>query len=126
MEEVFKKEGIKRIERIRKKTEFKKIFNSATKINSEKINIYYSKNKSEISRFAVVTSKRLGNAVVRNKIKRSIREVYRRQKGYFHKGIDWIFVPQGKWEKINYLETKRLLLDVIKGIKEGKNFINTG
>ena len=118
MKSVLKKEGVNRFERIRKKREFEEIFGSAKKINLDGLRIYYTKNKMDVSRFTVVASRKVGNAVVRNRLKRVIREVYRRHKNIFGEGIDWIFVPKGKWERINYSYIERKLLDVIKGIKK--------
>jgi len=118
MKVVLKKEGIKRVERIRKKAEFEGIFRSAKRVNKKNLRIYYTLNKRNISRFAVVTGRKLGKAVLRNRLKRIIREIYRRNKRLFGNGIDWIFIPKGKWEIISYSYIERILLDVINGIEE--------
>ena len=119
---MYKKEGIDKREIIKKRSQFIKIFKNSKRIESEKIRVYFTANKEDkgISKFSVVTGRKLGKAVVRNRIKRIIKEVYRKNKEYFGRGIDWIFIPQGKWEKMNYNNTERLLLDVIKGIKKKK------
>jgi ribonuclease P protein component len=119
---MFKKEGISKREVIKKRAQFIKIFKNCKRIDSEKIRIYFTgdRNEIDISRFSVVTGKRLGKAVLRNRIKRVIREIYRKNKEYFGRGISWIFIPQGKWEKIDYNKTERLILDVIKGITKNK------
>lgn len=118
MKVVLKKEGIKRVERIKKKAEFEEIFRSAKRVNKKNLRIYYALNGSNISRFAVVTGRKLGKAVLRNRLKRIIREIYRRNKRHFGNGIDWIFIPKGKWEIISYSYIERILLDVINGIEE--------
>ena len=115
-----KKEGVNSKERIKKKSQFVSIFKNGKKIDIKKLKIFYAKNNINISRFTIVTSKKLGSSVQRNRIKRIIKEVYRRNKEYFGKNMDWIFIPQGKWEKINYHDTERFLLDVIKGIEKKK------
>ncbi|MGA1790782.1 MAG: ribonuclease P protein component [bacterium] len=118
MKGVLKKEGIKRVERIRKKAEFEKIFRSARRVNKKNLRIYYTHNDRKFSRFAVVTGRKLGKAVLRNRLKRIIREIYRRNKRLFGNEIDWIFIPKGKWEIISYSFIERILLDVINGIEE--------
>ena len=118
MRDVLKKEGIKGVERIRKKAEFEKIFRSANRVNKRNLRIYYAFNEKRISRFAVVTGRKLGKAVLRNRLKRIIREIYRKNKRIFGNGIDWIFVPKGKWEIISYSYIERILLDVVNGIEE--------
>ncbi|MGA1841378.1 MAG: ribonuclease P protein component [bacterium] len=122
MKKMFKKEGIDKREIIKKRAQFIKIFKKCKRIDSENIRIYFTENENEkeISRFSVVTGKKLGKAVLRNRVKRIIKEVYRKNKEYFGMGINWIFIPQGKWEKIKYNNAERLILDVIKGIKKKK------
>jgi len=124
MKGVLRKEGIKRIERIRKRGEFEEIFRSAKRVNRENLRVYYALNKRNISRFAVVTGRKLGKAVLRNRLKRIIREIYRRNKSVFGNGVDWIFIPKGKWEVVNYSYIERILLDVINGIEERNRIKN--
>jgi ribonuclease P protein component len=123
MQGKFKKAGINKKERIKKKAHFLSIFKNGERIDKKKLKIFFTKNDRNISRFAVVTSKRLGSSVQRNRIKRIIKEVFRRNKEYFGKNMDWIFIPQGKWKKISYHDTERFLLDVIKGIEKKKRII---
>jgi len=120
-----KKEGIHQKERIRKRSEFNQVFRSARRIETSEIRIYCSENKMEISRFAVVTSRKLGNAVIRNRIKRILKEIYRRNRKCFGKGMDWIFIPKKTWDKIDYFHSKRMILDAISGIKRDKRFFKT-
>ena len=122
MKIMVKKEGISKEERIKKKSQFIRIFRSGNRIESEKLRIFYKNNSSGISKFSIVTGKKLGRAVYRNRIKRVIKEVFRKNKEYFGEGINWIFIPREKWEKTDYYSTERLILDVIKGI-EKKNKI---
>lgn len=120
-----KKESINKEEKIKSKSEFIRVFKIGKKIESEKLKIYFKKDYINISRFSIVTSKKLGNAVQRNRIKRVIREVYRKNKEYFEGGINWIFIPRGKWEKIDYYTTERVILDAIKGIEKKKKILKT-
>ena len=120
---MFRKEGIKKIERLRKRSEFKKILKEAKKIKTEILSIYWSGNIDNKSRFAIVASRKLGKAVLRNKIKRKIREIYRKNKGIFHKGIDLIIIPHGRWEEIDYWKSEKILKDAIKGIKKVNSFL---
>ena len=113
---------IRKRERIRKRSEFIQIFKNGKRIDTCNFRIYIGKNELRISRFAVVTGKKLGNAVVRNRIKRLVKEVFRRNKAYFGNEIDWIFIPKGSWEDIGYFHTKRIIMDAICGIKMDKRF----
>lgn len=123
MEYLKGREKIGEEERIRKRSDFQNIFKSAKKLNKNFLTIYWSSNRIQYSRFAVITSKKFGNAVRRNRVKRIIREVYRKNKESFGKGIDWIILPKGDWQRIDYWQAERLILDAIK--KVSKNNIKT-
>lgn len=59
--------------RIKKSYEFKEIINKRRFIKFVTFNVYYKKSELSYSRFGLSVSKRLGNAVTRNKIKRRLR-----------------------------------------------------
>lgn len=46
-------------------------------------------------RFGLVTSKRLGNAVIRNRIRRQMREIIREHRAEIAPG--WVFVTIARW-----------------------------
>ena len=112
-------EKIKSEERLKKRLEFERVFKQGRKKGTRKYNIYWAKNKRVSSRFAVITSKGLGKAVLRNRIKRIIREIYRRNKEVFCGEIDWIIIPKGNWETIDYRKEEKFIIDVVGKIKKG-------
>lgn len=46
------------------------------------------------ARLGIAASKRLGNAVARNHVKRLVRESFRRQRAGLPRGTDWVIVPR--------------------------------
>jgi|APSaa5957512535_1039671.scaffolds.fasta_scaffold402247_1 ribonuclease P protein component len=57
------------------------------------------KNKCGICRVAFVFSRKRGNAVLRNRFKRRIRELIRRQ-DFKDTGLDFLCIPSGSLQKI--------------------------
>jgi ribonuclease P protein component len=54
------------------------------------------------SRLGVTVGKRIGSAVRRNRIKRVVREVFRRNKALFPAGCDVVFVARPGAEHLDY------------------------
>ncbi len=63
---------------IRKSTEFSEIINNGVLKQSQYFKVYFL--PSEINRVGFAVSRKFGNAVCRNQIKRRMREIYRKNK----------------------------------------------
>lgn len=60
-------------------------------------------------RFGFSISKKTGKAVVRNRIKRVLKEICRLNSGWFRAGYDYIIIPRRDAVKRNYHELKEEL-----------------
>lgn len=56
--------------------------------------LYVKKNEGQTLKAGFIVSKRLGSAVVRNRIKRLMREAFRKQKNLFGEGISLVFLAR--------------------------------
>lgn len=82
--------------RLHLKKDFKFIFASGNKLQRAGLVLWWVKNVDSLSgvRFAVVVSKKLGSAVVRNRCKRFLREAFRQYKHNFLSGTMIIVSPR--------------------------------
>jgi ribonuclease P protein component len=81
-------------ERIRKKKEFLALYKTGSRYRGKHFHLVYRANSFEFPRLAVVVSKKVGNAVTRNKIKRRIRALFRRNKSLFKKPMDVVLIAK--------------------------------
>lgn len=106
MEEIIKTQSIKN------DYEYRRIYRRGKSFVNPAVVIYILKNKKKINRIGITTSRKIGNAVKRNRDRRIIREAYRQLEGEIALGYDIIFVARGK---TNSLKTQELLR-AVRGI----------
>ncbi len=98
------------MESLKKNKEFKRVYNNGKSHATRNLVIYYLKREDlENNRYGLSVSKRIGNAVVRNKLKRRLREVIRDfEKEYnFDKSYDIIFIARNPVVDLDYRGIKR-------------------
>jgi len=64
--------------RIRRKSEFQRVFEAGQRVHGRFLTLIAAPNQTGTARLGIVASRKLGDAVQRNRAKRLIREVFRR------------------------------------------------
>lgn len=100
--------------RIRKNEEFSKIVANKESIASGSFVLYYIEAKEEYARIGISVSKKMGNAVVRNKIKRQIRMMLNEVYDYKSGKLDLIIIARNKYLNNTYNDNKNDLEKLIK------------
>ena len=81
-----------RAERVRRRPDYQRVYDSGVKVHSPFFTLFALANPSPVGRLGIAATRKLGGAVVRNKAKRLIREVFRRNK--IAPGFDIVIVPK--------------------------------
>jgi ribonuclease P protein component len=101
---------------IKKNIDFQQVFEKGHSINGRYLVVYFLHNQQGFHRFGFCVGRKLGPAVIRNRVKRRlrevIREVYRKQdsperdekSGYWenHSGLDIVLVARKQVINANY------------------------
>ena len=74
---------------------FQRLYHSSGQANSYLV-LYARKNRTNTNRVGITVSKKLGHAVVRNRVRRRLREVYRLNEAQFQCGWDIVVVARTK------------------------------
>jgi ribonuclease P protein component len=80
--------------RIRSRPQFDAVFSRRLRASDPCMTLYAAPNAEGFARLGVAVSRRTGNAVFRNRIKRRLRDVFRRSRGLLPVGVDYVVVPQ--------------------------------
>ena len=83
---------MKKHETIKKHSEFSYLINNSKFIKNDEYIIYYDDNQYNKNRFGIAISKKIGTAVVRNKLKRQTREIINKLKSLFKNNRDYIIM----------------------------------
>ncbi len=92
-------------ERIRKNREFLALYKTGGRYRGRSFHVVFQENPLGFSRVAVVVSGKVGNAIVRNRIKRRVRALFRRNKALIRKPMDMIFIARGEAADLSGPET---------------------
>ena len=79
-------------ERIKTRAHFQQIYQKGTRVHGRYSTVFVFANRLPIGRLGIAATKKLGGAVERNRAKRLIREVFRRNK--VAPGFDVVVIPK--------------------------------
>lgn len=102
------------MERLRKNKDFRRVYSRGKSYATYNLVLYKNTNEMDINRVGFSISKKIGKAVVRNKIKRRLKEIVRFKKIDI-KGYDLVFIARKPIIKLNYDQLER---DVVKLFKK--------
>ena len=80
---------------------FRRLYATAGYANGYLV-LYAKRNRTETNRVGVTVGKKLGHAVVRNRVRRRLREVYRLNEAQFTPGWDIVVVARSRCIKADF------------------------
>ncbi|MBM4271541.1 MAG: ribonuclease P protein component [Deltaproteobacteria bacterium] len=89
-------------ERIRKRNDYLTVYQQGARSNSQHFTVIAYKNQVGISRLGVTVSKKVGDAVQRNRIKRLLREFFRLNKSRFSTPQDIVIIAKKDASSLTY------------------------
>lgn len=99
--------------RLRKDTQFRKVYKKGRSYGNSLMVLYVHKNKLDYNRVGFSVSKKVGNSVKRNKVKRRMKEIYRLNVDKFKNGFDLIFIPKKSTAESSYLDIQSAMLHLL-------------
>jgi ribonuclease P protein component len=102
------------VERLRHPREFQRVFQHGKKLVAPTFVLYILPTSASHSRLGLAVSKRVGKAVVRNRIKRRLRELFRQHKTLLQPAYDVVFVARREAAAASFEEFIRQFLRLLR------------
>ncbi len=107
-------------ERLRRRRDFDRVFREGWAVSDQVLVVRGAPNGLSYARLGILVSRKLGKAVQRNRIKRWIREAYRRNKDQLPKGLDFVVIPR-RGATLDYHRIERSLLRLARDLDRKKS-----
>lgn len=99
--------------RLRKNKQFNYIYKHGEAKHSAYLSLIFIKTKNEY-KVGFSVNKKVGKSVVRNKVKRRLRECFKSLSPIVNKNYNYIFVAKQSLVNLNFIEMKQQMLYVLK------------
>ena len=90
---------------------FRRLYATSGQANGYLV-MYARRNRSDINRIGITASKKLGHAVVRNRVRRRLREIYRLNEDKFAPGWDIVVVARSRCVDADFQKLTRAYLSL--------------
>ena len=99
---------------VKQNGDFRRIYRRGRSAVAGGVVVYCLKNRAGGSRLGVTVSKKLGHAVVRNRVRRRIRELYRLNRDKMRSGWDVIIVGRSRSISGSFQKMTEAYLDCLR------------
>lgn len=100
--------------RLRSNEEFRKIYKNGKNYWNRNLVMYIKKNGLDHSRIGYTVTKKIGNSVVRNRIRRRMKEIFRKNFDKIKEEYDIILIPKKNVIDIDYQQLESAMLHIFK------------
>lgn len=99
-------------ESLKKNVDFQKVYKNGTSHANRYLVMYVLKNEKKMNRLGISVSKKVGNSIVRHRITRLIREVYRLNEEHFSRGFDIVVIARKSLRNCGYETVEKSFLQL--------------
>jgi ribonuclease P protein component len=94
--------GFAKSQRITKRSDFQQVLLKGKKVHTKHFIVACCRTNHDTMRLGITVRKKVGNAVKRNRVKRLIREFFRRNKSLFAVSSDTVIIAKQGAHELNY------------------------
>jgi ribonuclease P protein component len=109
---------LQRAYRLKRRNDYRRVFRAGTSVANRQFVLYtFKRLDEEVTRVGISISRKVGKAVVRNRVKRLVKEVVRKWVNQIHPHLDLVLIARNPVVGLNYTEMESSLHHVMKRAK---------
>lgn len=101
-------------ESLKKNSDFQLVFKNGKSKANRYFVMYVLKNGSDKNFIGISVSKKVGNSVVRHRVKRLLKESYRLHEEMFNSGLNIVIIARTGADELDYHSTEKSLMHLMK------------
>ena len=101
-------------ESLKKNSDFQLVFKKGKSKANKQFIMYVLKNDLDKNFLGISVSKKVGNSVVRHRIKRLLKESYRLHENLFNSGLSIVIIARKGADELDFHQTKESILHLMK------------
>ena len=105
---------MKNSQSLKKNADFQLVYKTGKSFANKYLVMYVKENGLEYNRIGISVSKKVGNSVVRHRLKRLIKESYRLQEDMFNSSLDMVIIARTTAKDRTYEEISQAVLHLGK------------
>ena len=109
---------------MKKNYEFRRLYAKGTNAVAPYLVLYARKSGRSTNRLGITVSTKVGKAVVRNRVRRRIREIYRLHESELHRGVQLVIVARSRAALADYRQLEHSFIcacEKLSLLREGEN-----
>lgn len=99
---------------IKKSQDYSEIISNGKKLKNKYFSLYYKESKNTL--FGITVPKKVGKAVIRNKLKRRVKNIISKNEKYVQPNYNYVIIIKEPSQELNYEELTNKLLELIKKV----------
>lgn len=111
---------VKQADKLKRNEDFKKVYARGKSVVTPYLVLYFLRNGLPDNRLGISVSKKVGNSVVRNRVKRLIREAFRLSPLTLRTGLDLVVIARVRMNQADYATVEKHMGQVLGKIRKDK------
>lgn len=107
--------------RLLRRAEFRRVYDEGQRRSAPLCTVFFKPNGLALTRLGITTPRAVGNAVERNRVRRRLREIFRRNRSGLPRGWDVVLNPRSKVLGVPFGTLEREVLRLFPPASPAKN-----